>query len=416
MYFVPWSASREGTMGSEDNAAESLPSPGSVPPRVGTYLYPWDLIGDPEAVPRLMGAGFDQVTVAAAYHSVRAATPQHPQHRFVVAETAALYRPIRDSVWGARRLTPLGALWTGSDDSFRRAVEALDASGVSVSAWVVLTHNSSLGRTHPDLVVTNCFRDSYEYALCPANEEVREYAALLASEAVRDLPLAGVSLEACGQLGAAHRGHHDKSSGAYTPLAEKILSVCCCAACRRGWSVRGLDTGAVVRALREGFESAMGDADVDASPADVLGAQLAAQLLGLRHTHTDALLNDVLAALGEANPSLAISLHAQTDPWATGASPGLTQSSARHVNSVLVPVEAMSPDSSNIIATTRQSVPAGVGVTAYVNLLAPIEPDDFDAHAQRLLNAGADALELYHFGIANRSQLPLFAALASASG
>jgi hypothetical protein len=76
----------------------------------------------------------------------------------------------------------------------------------------------------------------------------------------------------------------------------------------------------------------------------------------------------------------------------------------------------MSPDSANIIATARQSVPAGVDVAAYVNLLAPIEPGDFDGHAQRLLNVGADELELYHFGIANKSQLPLFAALASASG
>jgi len=401
-------------MGSQDNPAEPLPDPSSVP-RVGTYLYPWDLVGDPDAVPRLVGAGFEQVTVAAAYHSVRAATPQHPQHRFVVAETAALYRPVRDSVWGARRLAPLGAAWAGSDDSFRRAVEALDGNGVSVSAWVVLTHNSFLGHTHPDLVVTNCFRDSYEYALCPANEEVREYAALLAAEAVRELPLAGVSLEACGQLGATHRGHHEKSSGAYTPLAEKILSICCCAACRRGWSIRGLDTGAVVRALREAFESSMGETAVDASPADVLGTQLAAQLLACRHTHTDTLMNEVLGALAEVNPSLGITLHGQADPWATGASPGLTQSSARHVNTVLVPVEATSPNCDDVIVTTRRSVPAGVGVGAYVNLLAPVEPDDVDEQAERLLHAGADELQLYHFGIANKTQLPLFTALASAS-
>jgi hypothetical protein len=402
-------------MGSEDNPAEPHSAPSPVPPRVGTYLYPWDLIGDPDAVPRLVGAGFDQVTVAAAYHSVRAATPQHPQHRFVVAETAALYRPVRNSAWGARRLTPLQAPWTGSDDSFLRAVEALAENGVGVTAWVVLTHNSFLGRRHPDLVVTNCFRDSYEYALCPANEEVRDYAALLAVEAVRELPLAGVSLEACGQLGASHRGHHEKSSGAYTSLAEKILSICCCAACRRGWSIRGLDTGAVVRALREAFESATGEAGDDASPAEVLGPQLAAQLLASRHTHTDALLGEVLGALAEVDPSLRITLHAQSDPWATGASPGLTPGSARHVNAVLVPVEAKSPDCAEVIATARGSVPASVGVAAYANLLEPVEPDDLDAIAGRLLHAGADELQLYHFGIANKSQLALFAALASAS-
>jgi hypothetical protein len=52
-------------------------------------------------------------------------------------------------------------------------------------------------------------------------------------------------------------------------------------------------------------------------------------------------------------------------------------------------------------------------VAAYVNLLAPIEPDDFDEHARRLLHAGADELHLYHFGLANRKQLPFFSRLAS---
>ena len=158
------------------------------------------------------------------------------------------------------------------------------------------------------------------------------------------LPLEGVSLEACGQLGVAHAGQHEKSAGAYTPLAEQILSICCCAACRRGWSIRGLDTGAVVRSLREAYESAMGEKSPDASPADVLGPQLANQLLACRHTHTDNLLNEVLGAIGEISPSLDVSLHARPDPWATGASPGLTPTAARQVHAVLVPVEAASPN------------------------------------------------------------------------
>src|ERR1019366_10436163 len=129
-------------------------------PQVSAYLYPWDLVGDPLVVSRLASAGFEHVSVAAAYHSVRAATPQHPQHRFVVAESAAVYRPVRSAAWAGRRLSPFSAPWTGSEDSFERAVEALGAGGLRVTAWVVLTHNSALGRQHRDLVVRNCFGDS----------------------------------------------------------------------------------------------------------------------------------------------------------------------------------------------------------------------------------------------------------------
>src|ERR1039458_4983893 len=99
-------------------------------PQVSAYLYPWDLVGDPLVVARLASAGFEHVSVAAAYHSVRAATPQHPQHRFVVAESAALYRPVRSAAWAGRRLSPFSAPWTGSEDSFERAVEALGAGGL----------------------------------------------------------------------------------------------------------------------------------------------------------------------------------------------------------------------------------------------------------------------------------------------
>jgi len=385
-------------------------------PQVSAYLYPWDLVGDPLVVSRLASAGFEHVSVAAAYHSVRAATPQHPQHRFVVAESAALYRPVRSAAWAGRRLSPFSAPWTGSEDSFERAVGALGAGGLRVSAWVVLTHNSALGRKHRDLVVRNCFGDSYEWALCPANAEVREYAALLVAEAVRELPLKGISLEACGQLGAEHGGHHEKTIGAYTPLAEQILSICCCDACQRDWKAEGMDADATVRTLRAALEAAQRPAvGVDVTPEEGLGAPMAALLLTCRQRHADALLEEVLAAVRSTDASLRITLHAQPDPWATGASPGLTPTSAGRADAALVPVEATSPRSADAVAAARRSVPADVSVAAYVNLLAPIAPDDFDEHAGRLLHAGADELHLYHFGLANRKQLAFFSLLASLS-
>ncbi len=400
-------------MGSGDGPDAFRSGAVRLPSLVCGYLYPWDVVGDPQIGERLASAGLQHVVVAAAYHSVRAATPLHPGHRFVVAETAALYRPVRSSIWAGRRLSPLSAPWTGSDDSFERAVRDLEASGVHIGAWVVLTHNSALGRAHRDLVVRNCFGDSYEWALCPAHEEVREYAALLALEAVRELPLEGISLEAYGQLGAEHGGHHEKSVGAYAPLAELILSICCCDACRRDWSVHGLDSEATVRALRGAFETAQRDGRVGATPEDVLGVSLAGQLLACRQRHTDALLKGVLGELDSCGGSLRITLHAQPDAWGTGASPGLTPTSASRGDAVLVPVQAESPRIAEVIEATRISVSEGVSVAVYVNLLGPIEPDELDKHARALLRAGADELHLYHFGLANQRQLRFFSRLTS---
>ena len=41
-------------------------------------LYPWDVDGDPAAADRIAGLGLTGVTLAAAYHAVRAVTPFHP--------------------------------------------------------------------------------------------------------------------------------------------------------------------------------------------------------------------------------------------------------------------------------------------------------------------------------------------------
>jgi hypothetical protein len=409
MYYVLSVFPRGDAMRSE-NGSEKL-GQARLSPRTSAYLYPWDVIGDPEAVARLASAGIGRVVMAAAYHSVRAATPQHPSHRFVVAETAALYRPVRGQIWAGRRLSPQSAPWTGCEDSFDRAVEILTAGGVKLSAWVVLTHNSLLGRRHRELAVRNCFGDIYEWALCPANEEVRDYAALLASEAVRELPMEGISIEACGQLGARHGSHHDKTAAAYGPLAETILSICCCDACGRAWSLQGLERSAVMSALRESVSAATKEPAGVARPEDVLDPKLAAQLLASRQHHVDVLCAQVLDELA-AMGGLRVTLHAQADPWATGASPGLTPASAGRVHCVLAPVEPTSPGSSQVIARLRALLPEGVDAAGYLNLLGT-DPGGFDEHAKRLANSGADELHLYHFGLANERQLELFFRLAS---
>ena len=60
--------------------------------RAWANLYPWDVNGDPVAADRIAGLGLTGVTLAAAYHSVLAVTPFHPEHRIVTRDAAAYYR------------------------------------------------------------------------------------------------------------------------------------------------------------------------------------------------------------------------------------------------------------------------------------------------------------------------------------
>jgi hypothetical protein len=352
--------------------------------RLTGHAYPWDVLGDPGFVERT--TGLETVALAAAYHSTRAATPLHPSHQLVNASYAALYRPVRDSVWRGRRLRPLEPTWMSTSDSWGEAAAVVRAAGLRVSAWVVLTHNTRLGTEFPDVAVVNCFGDRYPYALCPSRPEVRVYAATLAVEAAEDAD--EVSLEACGQLGLTHLSHHEKTDNAWTPLATRWLSVCCCDACQDGWSGRGLDPSWVLSTLREAVR-------------DSTEVPFADELLAVRQAATDLLRAEVLAGL-----SVPVTLHAHPDPWVTGASPGLTAAAGADVSALVVPAWPL--DSAPVV---KAAVATGRPVDAYVTVLQA-EEGVLD-HAHRLVEAGATGLAIYHLGLAPSWRQPLITALTS---
>ncbi|MDH2424020.1 hypothetical protein [Sphaerisporangium sp. TRM90804] len=369
--------------------------------RVLVHAYPWDVIGDPLFTARVQALGVDGVNLAAAYHAVRAATPWHPERAYLDARHSALYRPVRPEAWAGRRLVPAAPGWMDEPDSFGAAAAALTAAGVPVTAWVVLTHNSLLGEANPDVTVVNCYGQSYPWALCPSRAEVREYAATLAAEAVREAPPAGVLLEACGQLGADHGGRHDKTDGAYDARARRMLSVCCCAACRTGWAGRGVDADRVVRDLRAAVRSREHDLD----PATL------ATLLAVRHEAADELRNRVCDTL----PGLPVALHGSPDPWATGANPGFGANAGKDVDAVVVPCWPTGPESPEIVKLARRMLPADVAVGSYVTVLPPARPDDVAAHVRRLVEAGAGEIHLYHAGLAGPARHGLLAEAARAA-
>jgi hypothetical protein len=307
----------------------------------------------------------------------------------VDARHAALYRPIRAEAWAGQRLRPAGPAWMSEPDPFGAAAQVLRDNGIRVTAWLVLTHSTRLGTAHPDVAVVNCFGESYPYALCPAAPEVRRFAATLAAEAVRDAPIDAVSLESCGQLGVDHLGHHEKTTGAFSAHTRKVLSVCCCGACRAAWRDAGVDDADVVDGLR----------------AD----RVHDVVLPTRQAHTDALRTQVLAAVRAALPDAPVILHANPDPWATGPSPGLTPRAAGQVDALLVPAWPLDA-APRVAAATAYGKP----VHAYVTALSEADAGTVVRHARELVDAGASGLSLYHLGLAPAWRQGVFADILDA--
>lgn len=359
--------------------------------RHGVFAYTWDLVGDPAAAERFAALGVDTVTLQAAYHSVRATTAWHPAHRVVHAEHAAAYFPIRDEQWRDLRLRPSAPSWGVDDqDRFGTATAALAAAGLRTEAWVVLTHSSKVGGSAPDLTVRNAYGESFGYALCPAQQAVREYALMLVQEICSLYDIPALVLEACGWLGFEHGSHHEKTSGAdLSACARDLLSICLCTACASSLDLDAVELAADIR--RAVDRSMQLGESVGANLAEVLGQQRAQAIFDHRTAVITSLVQDITALSGDRE----LLLMATDDPQVTGPDVGVELTGLETDAFVL---KCWDDEEAAImrLKAARTELP----LVANVNALGE-QPSELPALVTRLVAAGASQVRYYHAGLAS---------------
>ncbi|WP_433544008.1 hypothetical protein ACQPZG_02010 (plasmid) [Streptomyces sp. CA-294286] len=380
--------------------------------RTAVFLYPWDVVDDPDAAARIADLGVHQVTLAAAYHSTRALTPRHPRHRIVTADhSAVLYEP--DAArWSGHRLRPYPAGAWACGDTYAEAADALRGAGIDVHSWVVLAHNSRLGTENPDIVVRNAYGDRYPWAPCIARPEVQAYLAALAAEAAVRPGARGTELESCGWYGLAHLHAHDKTGGvALGDAAQYLMSLCFCTACRIGYTQHGVDPDLLACTVRQCLEPLWSAGGTSAAgwPAvvDLLGARLAAATLTWRTGTARGLQELVVGAVrAAAAPGFQVLLHADPAPYRSGPNPGADPAHLLSIaDGAVLPcggggAETVLPpfvphrEQGSVIAANF-SVVAGMGGS----------PDTLVADVRRAQTLGANELRLYHAGLATDADL-----------
>jgi hypothetical protein len=381
---------------------------------VGANLYPWDVMGDPACPDRIAGLGADRVTLAAAYHTVRALTPRHPEHKVVTAAHSAVYYRPDPQRWTGSALAPAEAPW--SYRSFPSAAAALGAAGLKVYAWTVLTHNQRLGTLNPQYAVTNAYGDTYTWALCANSPEVRAYCALLAGEVAEQPYIDGIELESCGWYGFDHLHAHDKTAGVtLDPPTKRLMNLCFCAACEAAYANLGLDgfRADVRRALDEVFQ---GRRETARSPEENGWEGLAA-VSRMRVDAAARLRAEAVAAVRKVRPDLPVLIHASTDPDAVGANPGCAPS--RDYGAVL----QCGVRSQAALSAVRQYAAAATEIgsahplAATVNIVSGLggNRDGLAAWCSELRAAGADELRFYHAGLASAADLAAAAKAAEST-
>jgi hypothetical protein len=360
---------------------------------VAAYLYPWDVDGDPAAADRIAALGVTEVSLAAAYHAVRAVTPFHPRHRIVTRDAAVYHR--RDPArWTAGHLIPADPD-PAEAGSFERAADSLRAAGLRVNAWIVLTHNGRLAAAHPECAIRNAWGDSYPWALCAGSPAVAEYAAALAAEIAALDVVADVELEASGWYGYDHGSAHDKTGGTPAGPAGRLLDPCFCAECAATLRVAGADPDAIAAAVRSAF---------DGGP-DVPG-ELATTLATVRTATAAGFLAHVVGAVRAAAPGRDVLVHAHPDPAEAGSNPGFELSALlgpAGADGIILACPGPVAPAAALISSVAAEAPSGRRIVATLPAVAALGADtgELPAKAKAVLAAGATDLRLYHAGLAS---------------
>ena len=401
--------------------------------RASAFVYPWDVIGDPDAPARLVDLGVRQVTLASAYHSTRALTPRHPVHRVVTAPYSAVYYPPDPARWRDAPLRPHRQRWLAGDDPYQQAAQALAEAGLEVHTWVILAHNSRLGEEHPDSCVTNAYGDRYPWAPCIARPEVHAYLVTLAAEAATRPGAHGTELESCGWYGLDHRHAHDKIGG--VPLdgaAQYLMSLCFCTACADGYTAAGVDPDALRVAVRDALAAHWAGAAATAQPSDARTAEAeweaVRRLLGpeaaeasLRHRTAVArrLQREVVAAVREAaadRPDFRVLLHADPAPHRCGANVGVEPAEVlSSVDGLVLPCTGGAAARRAALTAPAAHRRRGTVLAANLTVVSGMggSPATLARDAAEAAALGADELRLYHAGLASAQDLHLVrAALA----
>jgi hypothetical protein len=249
--------------------------------------------------------------------------------------------------------------------------------------------------------VRNAYGESYSYALCPSNDDVRDYCRTLVQEVLRVGGLRGLVLEACGPMGLDHGGTHDKVAMAqWNAIERQLLSICFCRACEAALSNVDVDPLDLSRVIREGLAR-----DVT-SMEEGLGDYISA-VTKYRVSLATTLQRELTEAARAVDPRAALTLHVSANPWATGSFP--TSSPEALEEATCAVANCWDPQTAGDELNALNPMTNDLG--AYLRL--DHEWDRVDEDLARYASLGVRELHLYHLGLMSKTSAASAARIVS---
>ena len=395
------------------------------------FAFPADVLeeGADAAMDRMAATGMAGVSLAAIYHDGRDVLPHNPRVRVKFQEDGAAFFSPAAGAFPESGIQPIRS--ASGPGAFERAATAARKRGLSVIAWTVFLHNTSLGRRYPDAVTRNVYGDPQFTSLCPANPATVAYSLGVAAS-IAALGVDAVNAEGLHYLPLEHGYHHERYFLRIGPIDRLLLGLCFCVHCIEAAASRGVDVSALERAARarldrvlETAESFDGSDDAPQTVDGMWGGELGGFLRSrertvsdltqqvhevLRERSTAFVFNDPAGALRRAGAAEA------DESWRLGIDPATIGGTCDEVQMLAY---SESP------ATVADDVAAyQVRVGAATPLRVAVRPTWPDCDSignladklRRLRAAGAAAADFYAYDFMRLEELDRVAAAVNDSG
>lgn len=372
------------------------------------WTYPWDVQdqGLEALAADLKGrAGLNTVSLATSYHAGRFLQPRSPDQKAYFPEDGTVYFRPDETLWQGKTIQPLMAQNTVErGDMLDALTKARAETGLAVSCWTVCLHNSRLGLLHPDHVTRNAFGNANTYNLCPSSPAARDYVVTLVRDITTNYKPDMLELESPNFMGFAHEHHHEKDGVGLNAEDDFLLSLCFCGHCttrarKAGVPIEGAQK-IVSRFIAELCERAVPEKQFPDFPEAGIDAFRAHPdlhaFLTWRFEPVTSLIEEIKAA---ADPATRIVLIDLKDAWLGGVD--LVEVGKRCDGAILCCYN-MTPEAiGDVIRAGR----AMLGKDKFVGLGLRVfypevdGPEILTARTKAAVDAGADGVNFYNYGL-----------------
>jgi hypothetical protein len=372
------------------------------------WTYPWDVQdqGLAALTADLSGrAGLNTVSLATSYHAGRFLQPRSPAQKAYFPEDGTVYFRPDETLWQGKAIRPLMARNVAErGDMLDALTKARAETGLKVSCWTVCLHNTRLGMLHPEDVTRNAFGNANHYNLCPSSPAARDYVVTLVRDITTNYKPDMLELESPNFMGFAHEYHHEMDGVGLNAEDDFLLSLCFCDHCtarakKAGVPVEGARR-TVARFIAELCERAVPERQFPDFPDAGIDAfrdhpDLHA-FLSWRSEPVTSLIGEIKAA---ADPATRIVLIDLKDGWLGGVDLAAV---GRLCDGAILCCYDMTPEAvGDVIRTGRALLGPdrflGLGLRVFYPEVDG--PDILAARTKSAVDAGADGVNFYNYGL-----------------